>query len=889
MRLGSYLLRLLLILLMNQANLPISVLQKKKERLIAGFLKGGEPSFLKRHTEILDDYFRESFASSTVGPQMHVEKNPYAIIALGGYGRKELCVHSDVDVLLLFKKKIPDDAKGLIQEVLYPLWDLGLDVSYATRSLKDCSTLASQDFEVLTSLMDARFLCGISSLYFDLMDRLCGKVLRRHGRRYVDWLAEKNRHRHARFGDSTYLLEPNLKEGHGGLRDYHAMLWVARATYDISEPRDLEFSGHLSHEEFHSLGEALSFITTVRNWLHHLSRRKCDQLYFEHQGRLAQALGFRQENGQQAVERFLGILHGQMEFLKRQHLIFLRRAVGARKAGRKKSPRRVLTTGIELVHHALDFESPEAILENPHILIKIFEKSAVLGLPLTAGASRLVKELLYLVDERFQRSRGVIKSLQRILAAPSQAFNVLNEMLNTGMMLALIPEMKDIVDRIQYDEYHVYPVDKHSLRTLQTLKEFRDAGPDTEEALYGKLFREISDPGALFWAALMHDIGKGGPEQGHHATQGAEIVKRVFKRMGFPERDIETLSFLVREHLLLMHTATRRDINDEKIVVQCARNFRDVEQLNMLYLLTVADSKATGPKAWSDWKATLLKELFLKIRHILETGELATSAAADVIERKRKEVFQGALSMPKKALETLFDHMSPRYLLYTPSQDILRHIELHDSLGQEPFVMEVQTNSRENFRTATVCARDFPGLFSTIAGVFTLNNIDILSAQICTWRNHIALDIFKVKPPLDTLMEVEIWARVNSNLKAALEGELALATALDQKAEVYQSLQRKLSKQPDKIIVDNQSSDFFTIIEVYTHDRLGLLYGITSALFRCRLDIWVAKIATKVDQVVDVFYVRDFDGQKVDDPQQVMAIEDTIKEALAKRALQDPT
>jgi len=815
---------------------------------------------------------------------MRVEKNPYAIIALGGYGRKEQCLHSDVDVLLLFKKKVPDEAKDLVQEVFYPLWDIGLEVAHATRSLRESATLASQDFEVLTSLLDARFLCGISALYSDLMERLRGKVLRRHGRAYVAWLAERNRERHSRYGDSTYLLEPNLKEGMGGLRDYHAMLWMGRAAYHIAEPRDLELSGYLSHDEFESLCEALSFVKTVRNWLHHLSGRKCDQLYFEYQVRLAKDLGYRQENGRQAVEGFLGELHGQMEFLKRQHLMFLKRVINAKKSGRRKAPRRTVTAGIETVRDALDFESPEAILQNPRLLIKIFEKSAVLGQPLAAGASRLVKEFLYLVDERFQRSPTVIKSLKRILFASPHAFNVLNEMLTTGLMTALIPEMKGIVNRIQYDEYHLYPVDKHSLRTVQTLKQFRDAPLDAPDAFYRDLYKEMGSPELLLWAGLFHDTGKGEQDQADHARQGEQIVRRVFSRMGFSEKEIETISFLVREHLFLIHTATRRDINDEKIIVQSARHVADIERLKMLYLLTVADSKATGPKAWNDWKAALLKELFFKIHHIFQEGVLATRAAADVVEKKRKEVFQRGVSMSESALQTLFEHMSPRYLLYTPSEEIVRHAELYQRLDPAPCVLDVQNDPQKDYRTATICARDFPGLFSTVAGVFTLNNLDILTAQINTWRNHIALDIFRVKAPADTLFEANVWDQVNKDLSAALGGRLSLSAALDQKVRAYQSLRRKLPRQPDKIIVDNESSDFFTIIEIYTHDFPGLLYRITNTLFQCRLDVWVAKIATKADQVVDVFYVRDFDGQKVDSPEQVTAVEEAIKQTLGNGA-----
>ncbi len=869
---------------MTQLKSPVSLLKKRKQELTARFLKGDEPCFPERHAEILDDYFYESFAGSSVGPRMRVEKNPYAIIALGGYGRKEQCLHSDVDVLILFKKRVPEEARELVQEIFYPLWDIGLDVAHATRSMKECATLASQDFEVLTSLLDARFICGISSLYSDLIERLRGKVLRRQGGAYVAWLAERNRERHTRYGDSTYLLEPNLKQGLGGLRDYHTMLWMAQASYHISEPRDLEFFGHLSHDEFESLSEALSFIRTVRNWTHYLSGRKCDQLYFEYQVRLAKKLGYKEANGQQAVEGFLGSLHEHIEFLKRQHLIFLRRVLNARRSGRKKASRRTVAPGIEIVHDMLDFESPEAILQDPHLLIKIFEKSAVLGQPLAAGAGRLVKEFSYLVDKKFQGSRRVINSFQRILAAPPDAFNVLNEMLNTGMMVALLPEMKEIVNRIQYDEYHVYPVDKHSLRTVQILKELRDAGPESPDAFYGTLFAELTNPGLLLWAGLFHDVGKGTTGQ-DHARRGADIVRSVFERMGFPRQDIEVISFLVREHLLLIKTATRRDINDEKIVVQCARKVRDVEHLKMLCLLTVADSRATGPKAWNDWIATLLKEIFFKVYHLLKKGELATPVAADVVGEKKKEVFQRAASMPGEALEILFEQMSSRYLLYTSSKEILQHIELFQRLGQEPVVLDVQANAGENHRTVTICGRDFPGLFSKISGVFTLNNLDILGAQIYTWRNQIALDIFKVKAPPDILLEDEVWARIKKDLRAVIKGDVTLEPALKQKVRAYQSLEKRVPRRPERIIVDNETSAFFTVIEIYAHDFPGLLYRITDTLSRCKLDIRIAKIATKVDQVVDVFYVRDVDGQKVDSPAQVAVVKEAIEHILANGSL----
>jgi [protein-PII] uridylyltransferase len=859
---------------------PIAQLKKDRKGLIARFLKGDDAGFYEEHAHILDDYFRESFATSAVGSQLRVEKNPCAIVALGGYGRKEQCIWSDVDLLLLFRKKIPNKAKDLVQEIIYPLWDSGLDVGYATRSLKECSALASQDFEVLTSLIDGRFICGISSLYSDLMERLRRKVLRKHGRIYINWLSEKNADRHNRFGDSTYLLEPNLKEGLGGLRDFHAMLWAGRAAYNISEPRDLEFLGHLSHEEFASLAKALSFIRNVRNWLHHMSGRKCDQLYFEYQVKLADALKFQATNGQQPVEKFLGTLHKQMEFLKRQHLVFLGGATRKKKTYlRKKPPRRVVSAGIELTNGSLHFESPEAILKNPLLLIRIFEKSAVLNKPLCVAATRLVKEFLYLVDSKYRKSKAVIKSLKLIISAPPQDFNVLNEMLNTGMLVALIPEMKGVVDRIQYDEYHLYPVDKHLLRTVQILKELRDAAPQSNDAFYADVFKEIRSPGLLLWAGLFHDAGKDGqdPDLDHHAERGATMVEQVFIRMGFTDQETATIEFLIREHLFLIHTATRRDIHDERTVVRCARRFPDDDHLKMLYLLTVADSMATGPKAWNDWSAALLKELFFKVSRILKAGELGSSAAADMVTKKQEAVYKKASSVPRDELDYLFDQLSPRYLLYTPSQDIVRHIQLYRKLDKTPCVLETQIDPGTDSRTVTVCAKDFPGLFSKIAGVFTLNNMDILSAQIYTWRNHIALDVFQVSPPADRIREKERWKWIDNDLRAVLKGEFALFIALEKKIQAYQTAPQKVPRKADNIVFDNTTSDFFSIIEVYTHDFPGLLYKITNALFQCGLDICFAKIGTRADQVVDVFYVRDFEGQKIDDPDQISVIKAFIK------------
>jgi len=856
-------------------------LKQDREKLIAVFDDFPVIEFMRRHSRILDTYFQQSFEESLVGPRLGLNKNPYAIVALGGYGREEQCVHSDVDILFLFKKHIPGEAVSLIQEIIYPLWDIGLEVGYATRTLKECIDLANKEYEILTPILDARFICGMSILFSELMTAAREKILNKRSKKIVEWLVKTNTDRHRHFGDSTYRLEPNLKEGQGGLRDYHTMLWIGRIKLGVRQTRDLEYFGYLSHDEYVAVTEALSFIWKVRNKLHLETNRKIDQLYFENQIKLATSMDFMSDNGLEPVEKFLGTLHSKMDYLKRRHLMFLNDHgfVKKRRNGHKRRAASV-SDKIDITSGKLEFKSSEAILGSPELLIQIFEESARLKLPLSSEAKRMVTEFSYLVDERFQLAEKVVTSFEVILKEPAPAFNVLREMLNTGFLVKLVPELKGIVNRIQYDEYHLFPVDKHLLRTVQAVKNF---GGDLDRSgciLCGKIWKGLKNRKLLLWAALLHDVGKGVSDKNHSRT-GAEISRHILERFGYDQADIDTVSFLIREHLLLVIIATRRDIHDEETAIHCARIIKKISRLQMLYLLTVADCISTGPKAWNEWTATLLRDLFLKISNILQKGELATQQAVKTAAHKKEVVLSSAASDTETAeMKKLYNYMSPRYLLYMPGNEILGDIKLFRRLGDRSFVWDITGDKTANSRTVRICAVDQPGLFSKIAGTFTLNNIDILNGQIFTWRNNLALDIFHVKPPPDKIFEQERWLRTEKDLNAALSGELDLSAALAEKMKGVQFVKPKASKLPHEIVVDNHSSSFFTIIEVFTYDFPGLLFTVTDALFMAGLDIWVAKISTKVDQVADVFYVRDFDGQKVDAQEQVTAIKKTIEERL---------
>lgn len=861
---------------------PAERLGRKREQLILDFMKDNDPQFPRRHAKLFDDYFCKSFEESRVGQKMGIAKNPYAIAALGGYGRQEQSVFSDVDILFLFKNRIPDEAEELVSEILYPLWDMGFEIGHATRTIKESVSLAGDDLEILMSLLDGRFICGISNLFQGLTEGLRKKIIRSRVKKIISMVVENSWERHRQFGDSAYLLEPNLKEGKGGLRDYHTMLWIARIKKELKTPRDLEYFGYLSQGEFESLENALSFISNARNHMHHITGRKSDQLYLDYQAQLARGLGYKEKGDYISVELFLGDLHKHMGFVKQSLLNFFAELGFVENSAHTKSilGKRTKIKGLDVKKNMLSFVSAEAVLKSPLLLMKIFFESLHLGIPISVEAKRIVKELLYIVDDDFRAEPSVVELFNRILMTSSPVLNGLDDMLSTGFLQCLIPEFSRIINRMQFDEYHIYPVERHSLRTVQVVTGFAGKPKGEKEQLCSVLYKEIRHKELLLWVSLLHDIGKGDTAK-DHAKQGAEIAKSILKRSGFGAEHIDIASFLVENHLFLIKAATRRDIHDEETVIFCARKIKDIERLKMLYVLTVADSMSTGPKAWNDWTSSLLRDLFLKTMNILKKGELATTEAVETVERKKEDVLALMTGREdKKIAKTCFNFFSPRYMLYVPAENIPGHIELYKRLGNSGSVWDIAQLEEGNTRTVTVCAKNSPGLFSKISGVFTLNSMNILNAQIYTWKNDIALDIFTVTPPVDLVFEDEKWARAETDLHTALADEDYIAGRMKDRPLFKENQEKRTIKRPHRINVDNESSSFFTIIEVYTYDFPGLLFRITNTLFKCGLDIHVAKIATKVDQVVDVFYVRDFNGEKANSTEIVEKITSEIQKML---------
>ena len=455
-------------------------------------------------------------------------------------------------------------------------------------------------------------------------------------------------------------------------------------------------------------------------------------------------------------------------------------------------------------------------------------------------------------------------------------FHVLIQMQEVGFLKAYVPEFGKIENRVQFDSYHTFPVGRHSLETIRRLKELHSQ----KEMLLLDIFLEVRDPEPLFLAALFHDIGKVGPK---HAAKGAEIACKILERMHYPEEATETVLFLIRHHLFLVETATRRDLSDEKSVVQCARIIGDPERLRMLYLLTWADSMATGPGAWNDWIANLVQELFFKVLNILVREELATVDASQKVQQTMDRIRRISVKNGGMDPDPFFEVMSPRYLLACTPGDIIRHMGMARSLREtlkkdavNAFSFEARENPTEDCHEITVLSKDRPGLFADMAGVLALNSINILSADIYTWRDGTAVDIFKATNPLDSIDPDRIWQRVKLALEHTFEGKLSLSYRLGQKGTSSVLSNHEKPSRPPQVVIDNRASDFFTLIEVFADDRVGLLYRITKTLFDLRLDIRIAKIATKGDQIADVFYVRDLVGQKIEDEAHLKEIEEAL-------------
>jgi len=805
------------------------------------------------------------------------------LIAIGGYGRGELNPYSDIDLMFLYSGKDQARVEDIAQKLLYFLWDMKLDVGYSVRTLQDCVEMAAADLTVRTALLDARVLAGSRILFRDFEKVMLTQILTKRSDNFIREKVAELRKRREKYGSSVYLLEPNVKESEGGLRDLHAALWVAKIKYKVANPRELIVKGVMTEEELAAYHEALSYLWRIRNELHFFSGRKNDQLTFEAQARLAAFFGY-QDNGRTlAVEEFMRDYY--LHATKVEHISSsLIAASTRREEGALKILgyfiRRHVGEGFYIIKGELVIPDESVIDKEPARLMKIFEYAQKHGVVISVAAKSLIRRSLHLVNDKFRRNKDVNQSFFAILRSDKDVSETLRLMHHLEFLNRFIPEFSHIHCKVQHDLYHIYTVDIHSLFAVdETLKLLRGER-EQELPLLTRLAREVDKRELLLLAVLFHDIGKG--EGGSHAEKGADMIPTIARRMGLSREDGERLEFLVRNHLLMAHIAQRRDLHDEKMIIQFVRQMEKSENLKMLYLLSYADIRAVGTDVWTEWKAMLLQELYEKSFNVLERGDFKLEAHSERVKSvKRKALEILGEEYPVAAVKEELKAMTTRHLLSNPPQVIAEHVKSLLALDQDKIVTRVAHETEGGYSNLTICTFDVPGLFSMITGVMAANGINILGAQIHTSSNGKVLDILQVNSPQGfVITEENRWKRVEEDLRQVLAGKVQVADLVARRQRPTLLTERAKPRFSSRVEIDNDVSSDYTVIDIYTHDKVGVLYQITSNLTELGLYIGISKISTKVDQVADVFYVKDIFGHKITNPERLEEIRDRLVKAV---------
>jgi [protein-PII] uridylyltransferase len=865
-----------------------SVRAELAERHFAG-ASGGE--IVTAMTVAIDDLLRALFlyADAEHGRRFTRLNQTIAVIARGGYGRGELNPQSDVDLLFIHAYKRGPYAEVVTEIMLRALWDAGLTVGYAVRSAKECVRMATGDLKEETAILDARFLCGDEKIYADFDKLIVAEVLNRNQDKFFAAKLEESRKRHAQYGDSIYLLEPQIKEGEGGLRDLHTAMWLAKVKYKVHSLEELVQKAVITEPEAAEVIEARDFLWRVRNSLHFLAGRHFDQLTFEMQERIEPMLGFKPEEGGAAGSALMRAYYQHASTVHRFAEGLTARVVEASSGGGffRRSPSRKIRPGVIVQRNLLSITEPDFFKRDPLNLITIYADCQAQNVSLSGSAYQLVRDNLELIGDEMRKDPRVGAALMKILSARRHVADTLEAMHLSGVLGAIIPEFGNLYARVLHDLYHIYTVDRHSLvavRELQRLRtgEFKDPTP-----LLTEVVRELDQLPLVFLALLLHDIGKG---HGHdHHEFGASLTVEVSQRLGLNSDEIDLVVFLVRNHLMMSQVAQKGDLDDQTTVAEFARAVGSIDRLKALYLLTYADMRAVAPKVYNNWRDMLLSDLYMRALKVLEQGDREAVDPARRLATVKAAVRASLLAAaaPESEVTAFLDEMPDRYFFTVPEADIPLHFDLMRSLADRPLVCRIRHFPELEFSEFIVVTPDQPGLFSMIAGALTANNLNILSARITTRTNGVAMDVFRVSHQAETgsmAMEEDRWLRVEHDLERVISGQQDIA-ALVAGAHHVQSAGRKFVRHvPTEVTVDNRTSEQFTVIDVFTQDRVGLLFAITHTLFRLGLLIHLARISTNADQALDVFYVSDRAGGKIEDLDRMRE----LRAALLEKVEQNP-
>jgi len=805
------------------------------------------------------------------------------LVALGGYGRGELNPLSDIDLMFLYSGKDKDFAESLSEKMLYLLWDLSLDVGYSVRTVDDCLDMADRDITARTALIDSRLLIGNEILYGEHEKRVVQAALSKNTQAFIRQKLEENQLRLKKYGSSVYNLEPNIKEGEGGLRDLHTALWVAQVKFKVRGLKNLMIKGILTEPEVQDFTAAYDHLWRIRNQLHYLSERKNDQLHFDHQEQIARFLGYTDNKKAPAVEQFMQDYYFHATRVEHMSSSLINQAVNREDTSFRLIGyfgRRNLEDGFYILRQELGQTSSTEFEENPELMMRTFLLAQRHGVPLSTPLKGMIRENLHRINDKFRRSKAVNQEFFEILRSESGVTDILRDMHHLQFLNHFIPEFARIYCKVQHDAYHIYTVDIHSIFAVGEIAKLWAGDYAEKKPLLTKTALDIEKRELLLLAVLFHDIGKG--EGKNHSEKGAVMVRTISRRMGLNKEDSQRLEFLVLHHLDMAHISQRRDLHDDKLIDQFAKTMEMTENLKMLFLLTFADLKAVGPDVWSEWKGFLLQELYQKTYDAMERGNFRADIRSERVRNRKRKVFDNLKEdFDPKTIKAQLRAMGNRYLLSHRSVEITEHLKVQFSRQDEPHALHLEHREEEGFTQVIISTLDIPGLFSKVAGVMAANGINILGAQIYTHNNGEALDLLQVRGPSGGVLDdPRKWKRVNTDLAAVIEGRKRVSDLVLKNKRPSFLTEKAKPKYPSRVEVDNQVSDEYTVIDVYTHDKVGLLYQITKTLKELGLFIGVSKISTKVDQVADTFYVQDIFSQKVVQPDKLEQLKQALLEAV---------
>jgi [protein-PII] uridylyltransferase len=834
-----------------------------------------------------------------IGKHLYQSRNPseaerMAIVATGGYGRGLMAPGSDIDLLFLLPYKQTAWGESVAETILYCLWDMGLKVGHATRSVDECIRQAKADMTIRTSILEARFLLGESKLFEELVARFDKNIVQGTASEFVTAKLAEREERHRRAGQSRYLVEPNVKDGKGGLRDLHTLFWMAKYVYRVREPDELLEQGVFDPEEFAVFRRCEDFLWSVRCHIHFVAGRAEERLSFDIQREIAVRLGYTEHPGMKDVERFMkhyflvakdvgdltAILCAELEQRQAAPAPVLSRMIARfRPAGRRTLPE---SDDFIIDNNRINVANPDVFRRDPLNLLSIFRLAQSHNLALHPDATRAIRRSLKVVDRNFRQDEKANQLFLQILTS-QEAEIVLRWMNETGVLGRFIHTFGRIVAMMQFNMYHHYTVDEHLLRCIGVLAEI-ERGDHEEFALANDLMRKIQpqNRAVLYIALFLHDIAKGRTED--HSIAGARIARRMCPRLGFSPAETDTVAWLIEEHLVMSSIAQSRDLSDRKTIENFAAVVQSLERLKLLTILTTADIRAVGPGVWNGWKAQLLRTLYYETEPVL-TGGFSEVNRAQRVAIAQAEFQEQIKDWPAEQRQAYVARHYPAYWLKVDLRHQLAHARfLRDAeQQQQTLATSVAFDPERGVTELTVLAPDHPWLLSIIAGACAVTGANIVDAQIYTTTDGLALDTISISREFDMEEdELRRAARIAAAIERALRGDLKLPEMINQRAAPKGRI-KAFAVEPD-VTINNQWSHRYTVVEVTGLDRPGLLYALTTTLSKLNLNITSAHVATFGERVVDVFYVTDLLGDKISSPTRQAAIKRALLALFARGA-----